>query len=265
MPDANVDAGFIGSVISSLPLDSMISAPLQAMIKAQTQAAKSYTDFLLSVCIKDGKAVSVQFDYEETLVDEKGVTTGTQTKVMRIPLLAAVVHPIICIEEGTIDFELEIHQSAASNESSSQEGSLEGKIGWGPFSVSVKGSVSHKSEQTRSTDTRAKYSIHTSVKRQPMPEALSRVVDYLTNAATKPAQRAGDQPAELPATNSSGLITPAPAPAAPAPRHMTRRAKGVLPFLHIGKQRPGKRRRDVIQILAGILLNAGRNIFGHAE
>lgn len=119
MPDANVDAGFIGSVISSLPLDSMISAPLQAMIKAQTQAAKSYTDFLLSVCIKDGKAVSVQFDYEETLVDEKGVTTGTQTKVMRIPLLAAVVHPIICIEEGTIDFELEIHQSAASNESSS--------------------------------------------------------------------------------------------------------------------------------------------------
>ena len=51
MPDANVDAGFIGSVISSLPLDSMISAPLQAMIKAQTQAAKSYTDFLLSVCI----------------------------------------------------------------------------------------------------------------------------------------------------------------------------------------------------------------------
>lgn len=76
MPDANVDAGFIGSVISSLPLDSMISAPLQAMIKAQTQAAKSYTDFLLSVCIKDGKAVSVQFDYEETLVDEKGVTTA---------------------------------------------------------------------------------------------------------------------------------------------------------------------------------------------
>lgn len=81
----------------------------------------------------------------------------------------------------------------------------------------MKGSVSHKSEQTRSTDTRAKYSIHTSVKRQPMPEALSRVVDYLTNAATKPAQRAEDQPATLPATNSSGLITPAPAPAPVAP------------------------------------------------
>lgn len=214
MPEANVDAGFIGSVISSLPLDSMISAPLQAMIKAQTQAAKSYTDFLLSVCIKDGKAVSVQFDYDETIVDEKGVTTGTQTKVMRIPLLAAVVHPIICIEEGTIDFELEIHQSAASSEHDEKEGEVEGKIGWGPFSVSVKGRVSHKSEQTRSTDTRAKYSIHTSVKRQPMPEALSRVVDFLTDAATKPAHREDTQPIALPPTNSTGLITP---PAAPAP------------------------------------------------
>ena len=37
MPDANVDAGFIGSVISSLPLDSMISAPLQAMIKGKVR------------------------------------------------------------------------------------------------------------------------------------------------------------------------------------------------------------------------------------
>ena len=48
------------------------------------------------------------------------------------------------------------------------------------------GKVSHKSEQTRSTDTRAKYSIHTQIKRQEPPEALQRVIDYLTNAKTKP-------------------------------------------------------------------------------
>ncbi|MCT4705184.1 DUF2589 domain-containing protein [Enterobacteriaceae bacterium H16N7] len=211
--DTPVDPSFIGSVISSLPLDNMISAPLQAMIKAQTQAAKSYADFLLSVCIKDGKAVSVQFEYDETIVDESGASKGTQTKIMRIPLLAAVVHPIICIEEGSIDFELEISQSATSTENSEQEGSLEGKIGWGPFSVSVKGRVSHKSEQTRKTDTRAKYSIHTSVKRQPMPEALSRVVDFLTDASTKPAHAVGSDgkvapPVPLPPTDKSGLYPP---------------------------------------------------------
>ena len=57
-----MDNGLIGSVINALPIDKMISAPLQAMIAAQTSAAKSYADFLLQVCIQNGKAVAVQFD-----------------------------------------------------------------------------------------------------------------------------------------------------------------------------------------------------------
>ena len=107
-----IDTGLIGSVINALPLDRMISGPLQAMITAQVQASKAYADFLMSVCIQDGKAVSVQFDYDETLVDENGVYQGTVTKKMRIPLLAAISHPNITVEEGTIDFELTINQMA---------------------------------------------------------------------------------------------------------------------------------------------------------
>ena len=109
---SQIDTGLIGSVINALPLDRMISGPLQAMIAAQVQASKAYADFLLTVCIQDGKAVSVQFDYDETLVDENGVYQGTVTKKMRIPLLAAISHPNITVEEGTIDFELTINQMA---------------------------------------------------------------------------------------------------------------------------------------------------------
>ncbi len=181
-----IDTGLIGSVINALPLDRMISAPLQAMITAQVQASKAYADFLLGVCIKDGKAIAVQFDYDETLVDTQGQVTGVLTKTMRIPLLAAISHPNICIEEGTIDFELEVSQSEEDHSETSASGEFSASMGWGPFSVKVSGSVSHKSEQTRKTDTRAKYSIHTSIKRQDPPEALARVIDYLTNAATKP-------------------------------------------------------------------------------
>ena len=160
-----MDSQFIGSVINALPLEHMIGGPLQAMIKAQVQASKSYTDFLLSVCIKDGKAVAIEFDYDETVVDEQGVNKGSVTRKMSIPLLAAITHPIICIEDGTI---------------------VEASVGWGVFKAKMTGKVSHKSEQTRSTDTRAKYSIHTQIKRQEPPEALQRVIDYLTNAKTKP-------------------------------------------------------------------------------
>ena len=73
-----LDPSFIGSVLNALPLDKMISTPLQAMITAQIQASKAYADFLMSVCIKDGKAVTVQFDYEETLVEGSNTDLATE-------------------------------------------------------------------------------------------------------------------------------------------------------------------------------------------
>ena len=200
---AAIDNGLIGSVINALPLDRMISGPLQAMIQAQVQASKSYADFLLGVCIQDGKAVSVQFDYDETMVDDKGVYQGTVSKKMRIPLLAAITHPNISIEEGTIDFELNISQMAEDTSATDKEAGFDASLGWGPFKVSVKGSVSHSSSQTRKTDTRARYAISTKVMRQPPPEALMRVIDFLTDAAVKPVtmpQTALDDTSDMPIT-----------------------------------------------------------------
>ncbi|MCK6436326.1 DUF2589 domain-containing protein [Rivihabitans pingtungensis] len=205
-----LDPSFIGSVLNALPLDKMISTPLQAMITAQIQASKAYADFLMSVCIKDGKAVTVQFDYEETLVDAEGNAKGVVKKTMRVPLMAAVVHPVITVEEGTIDFEITISQSDMEHSETSGEGGFEAKMGWGPFSVTVHGKVSHKSEQTRKTDTSAKYSIHTKVARQPAPEAIMKIIDFLTDAATKPVllpENKKDKPDPLP-------VQPTPSPAA---------------------------------------------------
>ena len=183
---ATIDNGLIGSVMNALPLDRMISGPLQAMIQAQISASKSYADFLMGVCIQNGKAVAIQFDYDETITDEQGVYKGTVSKKMQIPLLAAVTHPNIVIEEGNIDFELTISQQAESTEETSKGGSFGASLGWGGFKLNVKGQVSHKSTQTRKTDTRARYAFNTKVRRQDPPEALMRVIEFLTDAATKP-------------------------------------------------------------------------------
>lgn len=204
-----IDTGLIGSVINALPLDRMISAPLNAMIKAQVQASKAYADFLLTVCIKDGKAVAVEFEYDETLVNSEGRYQGTLSKTMRVPLLAAISHPNITVDEGKIDFELEVSQSEETHSSTEAEASLEAKVGWGPFSVTIHGRVSHKSEQTRKTDTRAKYSISTTVKRQDPPEALMRVIDFLTDAATKPVVLPNAQPGNKDALPKDDVL-PAP-------------------------------------------------------
>ncbi|MGE8309367.1 MAG: DUF2589 domain-containing protein [Pseudomonas protegens] len=203
MPD--IDKGLIGGVIAALPLDKMITGPLMAMIQAQVAASKAYADFLMGVCIQNGQAVSVQFDYDETLVDDQGVYKGTVKKSMRIPLLAAISHPNITIEEGSIEFELTISQMAEDTSSTEASGSFEAKMGWGPFSVSVKGAASHKSTQTRKTDTRARYAISTKIVRQDPPEALMRVIDFLTDAATKPVRLPSTQPTDtdkLPTANA---------------------------------------------------------------
>lgn len=211
MPD--IDKGLIGGVIAALPLDKMITGPLMAMIQAQVAASKAYADFLMGVCIQNGKAVSVQFDYDETLVDEQGVYKGTVSKSMRIPLLAAISHPNISIEEGSIEFELTISQMAEDTSSTEASGSFEAKMGWGPFSVTVKGAASHKSTQTRKTDTRARYAISTKIVRQDPPEALMRVIDFLTDAATKPVMLSSSKASDDKALPTDGVL---PLPDAPA-------------------------------------------------
>lgn len=193
---ADMDVNLIGSVINALPLDRMIGGPLQAMVNAQVQASRAYADFLMKVCFQETAGAgdksatylsrNIQFDYDETLVDDQGEIRGVYRKTMRIPLIAAITHPNICIEDGSVDFELEVTQAMGATSQTEAGGGVEAKIGWGPFSVSLHGKVSHKAEQTRKTDTRAKYSIHTAIKRQDPPEALCRVIDFLTDAATKP-------------------------------------------------------------------------------
>lgn len=206
-----LDPTFTGSVINALPIDKMIGGPLQAMITAQVQASKSYADFILGVCMKDGQALQIQFEYDETQSDAEGNYLGIVKKAIRIPLLAAVTHPNICIEEGTVDFELEVTASEADSSSTGAEVGFEAKMGWGPVSISVSGKVTHKSEQTRKQDTRAKYSFHCAVKRQEPPEAIMRVIDFLTDAATKPVVVPGQsKTAKAPTALSEDNLVPDP-------------------------------------------------------
>ncbi|MEG1038607.1 MAG: DUF2589 domain-containing protein [Pseudomonas sp.] len=205
---ATIDNSLIGSVMNALPLDRMISGPLQAMIQAQISASKSYADFLMGVCVQDGKAVAIQFDYDETITDEQGVYKGTVAKKIQIPLLAAITHPNIVIEEGTVEFELTISQQAERISETAGEASLAASLGWEALKLEVKGQVSHKSTQTRKTDTRARYAFNTKVRRQDPPEALMRVIDLLIEASSKPVVMADTTAQNLDALPESPLVMP---------------------------------------------------------
>jgi hypothetical protein len=166
----------------------MFAAPVQAAIETHTQACKSVASFIDEVGMtEDGQVRMVRFSYKEAEMDTEGNATGTVIdRSVDIPFIATVPLPAIGVEVVTVDFDLEVSTSEASSKESEAKGSFSAKAGWGPFSVQMSGSVSHKSTQTRKTDTRAKYTVHLEARKQDPPEALMRVIDILTNAASKP-------------------------------------------------------------------------------
>ena len=50
-----------------------------------------------------------------------------------------------------------------------------------------------------------------------------------------------------------------------AAAHMARRTEGIFSLLDIVEQRAGKRRSDILQVLAGVLPNAGGDLFGESQ
>ena len=104
-----------------------------------------------------------------------------------MPLLLLVNIPQLEITEGEISFDLEISQNATMKDKIAAEGSLEGKIGWGPFSLGFKAKASYDKERTRSTDTRAKQHVLMKVAQAKPPEALNILLEIMREAALGPA------------------------------------------------------------------------------
>jgi hypothetical protein len=178
-----------------MPIEKMVAAPLLAAIHAQGQMSLAMAEFINNVGIdKNGNIRMVTFKYEERTENPDG-TTGTDIKYIEAPFLALTGIPNLAVEQVNVSFELEVNTAEDSKSSTSSDVKSETdasfKSWWSPASVSTKftASVSHASEQTRHTDTRAKYSFNVSARRQPAPEAFSRIVDAIINSTTKPTNQ----------------------------------------------------------------------------
>src|SRR5690349_13651612 len=106
-----IDPNLIGSVLNAIPIDKMVASPLMAAIQAQIASSKAFADFITTVCIKNGKVETVQFDYEETLLNTDGIITGVQKRTIRVPLMAVIPLPNFGVDSVNIQFELTVHQS----------------------------------------------------------------------------------------------------------------------------------------------------------
>lgn len=186
----------VSGIVNSLPIEKMVAAPLVAAIHAQGQMSLAMAEFIQNVGIDNkGNIRMVTFKYEERTDGGADGKPGTEVRYIEAPFLALTGIPNLAVESVNVSFDLEVNTAEDSKVTDSKNIANETNASfskwWSPVSASTKftGSISHASEQTRHTDTRAKYSFNVSARKQAAPEAFSRIVDAVINGATKPTAK----------------------------------------------------------------------------
>lgn len=154
--DSNTNLVSLAQQFSGLPMEDLIGGPLNAAAKANAAMALTQTRFLLETCFScDAKTKSytpimIEMSLERpALVSKDGKTFGMQTvkTQFNLPLLTVIPINSLGVDNVTIDFEMEVKSSYSETENTTKEdetkaeATLEGKLGWGPLSVSIKGTA----------------------------------------------------------------------------------------------------------------------------
>ena len=168
-------AGTIANQNTGLPIENLISAPLVAAAEGQKSLAATTAQFITEVGMdSSGNTKSVKFQYED----------GTEQVALDVPLLSIINIPSLCVDSIDVEFEMEVGTQSASKSSTDSSATASASVGFGCWKASFEGKVSHHSENSRSSDTSAKYSI--SVKgKQEKPEGLMKVLDMLNSSIGK--------------------------------------------------------------------------------
>lgn len=196
MPDGLVD---MSKQFGSLPMESLIGGPLQAVAKANAQMVLTNAQFIQDIGFKkDDKgnpteANMVDFEFEKQIVNADGSVTPQAVKA-KVPMLAIVPLSALKVQEASVNFSMQVNSSTEDSSSSESEGGFEGSgsVNYGIFKVSVKvhGKTSSKSSHTRKSDNSAKYDVSVTARDEGIPEGLARVLDMMNDAIAPQAASA---------------------------------------------------------------------------
>lgn len=191
---ANIAQNFRG-----LPMSELIGGPLIAASDAQVALANNLAKFINDVGFEPDpknkdqlKARQVSFSFTRPRqtgtveVDSGMVNYGSETVELSVPFLALVNVPSLFIRTVDIDFEMEVHDTTTEKTSSDTkvDAKTETKFGFlfARSTLNINGSVASHRENTRTSDTSAKYHISVHAEDTGPAEGLSRVLDILQSA-----------------------------------------------------------------------------------
>lgn len=186
----------IANQFKGLPMESLIGGPLKAACEANVLMARATSNYINDVGFlqnvdSDGNMTPgaprmVDFAFERPGTDVEGNPTIEMVKI-KVPILAIVPIPNLQVNTVDVTFDMEVKNSMSSTDKMDMAASMEASasVGIGPFSASVKitGSISSSKENTRSSDSSAKYHVAVNAQNFGMPEGLARVLDIMSQAA----------------------------------------------------------------------------------
>lgn len=199
----------ISQQFTGLPMDALIGGPLNAAADANAKMAVTQTKFLLDTCFQqiplgtspetyNYQPVMIVMELSRPVIDTTGADpTGplpTATVQFNLPLLTIVPLNSLAVDSVNITFDMEVKSSFAEESSKSSEeklkteGSFEAKVGWGPFSVTVRGSASYDSSKTSSESQHyeksnsARYHVDVHAGQLPLPMGVTTIINAFANS-----------------------------------------------------------------------------------
>ncbi len=220
---ADRDLVSMAQQFSGLPMDSLIGAPLNAAAKGNASMALTQTSFLLDTCFNKVTAspgsgtgsgtasvsyspIMIEMSLSRPVIVQSGgaqgsgsgsgnnVTFNNVTTQFNLPLLTIIPINSLGVDNVDITFEMEVKSSFSEDtnktisNSTAGQASFEAKMGWGPFSATIKGSASydHKDSETHSThyqkSNSAKYTVNVHAGQLPIPKGVNTIIEAFTNA-----------------------------------------------------------------------------------
>lgn len=198
---------------TGLPMDSLIGGPLNAAATANAAMALSQTKFLLDTCFNSkkpstGTAADSEITYTPIMIKmslTRGLIAASDksgeapkitplTTTFDLPMLTVVPLNSLAVDSVSITFEMEVkssfseEQSEESTKARKAEGSFEGKLGWGPLSVTIKGSASYDQKDSTTHNTHyqksnsAKYTVNVHAGQLPLPKGVNIIIEAFAQA-----------------------------------------------------------------------------------
>ncbi|MTI31082.1 DUF2589 domain-containing protein [Xanthovirga aplysinae] len=192
---------------TGLPMGDLIGGPLIAAASANNQMAATQTKFIMDTCFqKEGsdddatyKPVMIKMLLTQGVINPSSDPGGDPTittvdTTFDLPLMTIIPMNSLAVDNVDISFDMEVkssfsdERSEESATSTAAQASLEAKVGWGPFSATVRGSISHDSSSSSSYNSHyqksnsAQYSVKVHAGQLPLPDGVGVVLDALTKS-----------------------------------------------------------------------------------